>query len=253
MKIDSSIIDILRHYCTIHSEYLEIETQLDRKQYVTLNKVLSLVGAVWDKKKKIHLFQKEETAQILETIKNGDLETVVDPQKDFNFFPTPDNIIDQMISLSDIRPFHKVLEPSAGKGAIVKRVLPLVNFIVAVEILESNCNCIAKLRQNYDLHNKQFWIYNDDFMDVNYNITFDRILMNPPFSKGNDVKHILHAYQFLAKGGILCSVASKGVTFREQNPYKKLHALNPYIIDLPEKSFSSSGTNVNTCIVMLKK
>jgi 16S rRNA G1207 methylase RsmC len=35
-----------------------------------------------------------------------------------------------------------------------------------------------------------------DFLDYN-DETFDKIIANPPFSKSQDVKHILHMYELL--------------------------------------------------------
>jgi 16S rRNA G1207 methylase RsmC len=58
--------------------------------------------------------------------------------------------------------------------------------------------------------------------------------MNPPFSKSQDVKHILHAYSMLAEGGILISVASSSITTRSGSLYDELRSLNPEIIQLPE-------------------
>ena len=41
--------------------------------------------------------------------------------------------------------------------------------------------------------------------------TWDRIVMNPPFSKCQDRTHILKAYELLNSGGILVAVASSSI------------------------------------------
>lgn len=47
--------------------------------------------------------------------------------------------------------------------------------------------------------------------------TWDRIVMNPPFSKCQDRTHILKAYELLKTGGILVSVASSSILWRTDN------------------------------------
>lgn len=41
--------------------------------------------------------------------------------------------------------------------------------------------------------------------------------MNPPFERGQDVDHILHAYPMLAPKGILTAIVSAGVFHRKDN------------------------------------
>jgi Domain of unknown function (DUF4942)/Methyltransferase small domain len=100
---------------------------------------------------------------------------------------------------------HICLEPSAGLGALAKR-LPLANTTV-VEVSQVRC---AALRQH---GYKQ--VLNEDFLTVNKLGEFDRILMNPPFSEGRQYEHVLHAYKFLADGGRLVAVVLSGFDVRK--------------------------------------
>jgi len=78
------------------------------------------------------------------------------------------------------------------------------------------------------------------------NPVFDRILMNPPFTHGADIPHILHARKFLTPGGRLVAICAAGP--------KQQAALQPLAvawIDLPAGSFASEGTTVTTAIVVL--
>lgn len=86
---------------------------------------------------------------------------------------------------------------------------------------------------------------------------FDRIIMNPPFSKHQDVDHILAAYGLLDQGGILVSVVSpspffrtdkKSASFREWMQY-----VNAEVIDVPEGAFKASGTMIRTKIIKVRK
>ena len=96
-----------------------------------------------------------------------------------------------------------------------------------------------------------------DFMKLETSQTFDRVCMNPPFEKRQDVKHVLKAFSMLKPGGKLVSIMSAGVTFREDKMGKEFRDFvkshNGRIIDLPEGSFKESGTGVNTVIVVMDK
>ncbi len=46
---------------------------------------------------------------------------------------------------------------------------------------------------------------------------FDRVVMNPPFERQQDIDHVSRAAGMLKPGGRLVSVMSAGVTFRENN------------------------------------
>ena len=40
--------------------------------------------------------------------------------------------------------------------------------------------------------------------------------MNPPFENGQDVQHVRHAFELLARGGRLVAIMSEGPFFREK-------------------------------------
>ena len=53
-----------------------------------------------------------------------------------------------------------------------------------------------------------------DFLNKQYMVSVQKIIMNPPFSKSQDVKHILEAYKHLRDWGRLVSVASSSIHTR---------------------------------------
>lgn len=113
-----------------------------------------------------------------------------------DFYPTPNHVIDIMISSIDIEG-KTILEPSAGKGNIIDRL----NDFNPKNILacESEKDLISIL------NSKKCTIINDDFLrvkkeDISH---IDLIIMNPPFS--NDDKHILHAWENAPEG---CQIIS---------------------------------------------
>ena len=52
-----------------------------------------------------------------------------------------------------------------------------------------------------------------DFLECNGDLgTFDRIVMNPPFTNGDDIKHIMHALKMLKPGGRLVAICCHAKT-----------------------------------------
>lgn len=77
---------------------------------------------------------------------------------------------------------------------------------------------------------------------------FDRVIMNPPFENGSDIKHIRHALSFLKPGGRLVAICAAGPRQREA-----FQSEAEEWIDLPAGSFKSQGTDVNTAVVVFQK
>ena len=95
-------------------------------------------------------------------------------------------------------------------------------------------------------------IINGDFLEYK-STSFDKIIMNPPFSKNQDVKHILHAYSLLKKWWRIVSVASSMIQHKTTKLHDQLRALNPEFIEVEEWAFKESGTMVNTVVVVINK
>src|SRR5690606_5547682 len=93
----------------------------------------------------------------------------------------------------------------AGEGNILKGILSKTTHAVAVEI---NPNFISKLNDLYPAV-----IMERDFL-LQPILQVDRVVMNPPFSKQQDIDHIYHAFKFLKPGGILVSVVSESPFYR---------------------------------------
>jgi hypothetical protein len=77
--------------------------------------------------------------------------------------------------------------------------------------------------------------------------------MNPPFARQADIDHVLHAMQFLRRGGLLVAIMSASVKFRSNAKTAAFRRLGGRILELPDGSFKTSGTMVNACIVVIDK
>ncbi|GHB33983.1 hypothetical protein GCM10007094_23690 [Pseudovibrio japonicus] len=168
--------------------------------------------------------------------------------KDMNipgYFPTPETVVTTMLDYAGIEDGMRVLEPSAGHGAILDVLMGLEEDLT-IESCELNHRLSAILeRKGYD-------VVADDFTQFNPGPVYDRIFMNPPFEKRQDIKHLQHAYGLLrAYGRVACIMSSGSV--RQPVLTQWVDALGGEVIDLPDNSFKESGTGVSTCLVILDR
>lgn len=164
------------------------------------------------------------------------VETVVAPC----LFPTPTAVARYMVSLADIRPGMKVLEPSAGTGALLDE-LPEGCEIVAVEIVQG-------LAQRLSAKYPDALVFCCDFLTLNYGHQYDRVIMNPPFDHGSDIQHISNALGLLKPGGRLAAICADGP--RQRLAFEEIAVIYE---PLPEGTFAYQGTGVRTAIVVINK
>lgn len=172
--------------------------------------------------------------------KRGPVEIVTAPL----LYPTPRWLADKMAELLDVESHHKILEPSAGTGALLdalERVGP-DEMTEPVEAWELVPQLKQALRLKYKTGKA---VFGGDFLEVEPLPRFDRILMNPPFNGGADIKHVLHALKFLKPGGRLVAIVANGP---RQND--KLKPLCESWEVLPAGTFEHAGTMVN-CVLMV--
>jgi protein-L-isoaspartate O-methyltransferase len=183
---------------------------------------------------------RDKIEQMQNALKTG-VQVVAAPQ----LFPTPGALAARMVAEAGILPGHSVLEPSAGTGAILA-ALPNVRPFGSVTAVEINAALATSLEQVADE------TICGDFLEQNGNLgTFDRILMNPPFENGADIKHIQHAMKMLKPGGRLVAICANGP--RQQTTLKPLaENSGGWYEDLPAGTFASQGTNVNTALLLIE-
>lgn len=247
MKIQQHIADILTNWKFVENLYFLPAYQLDRKDYIEVNKILETIGWVWSRKEKAHVFpenMQEELDYILET---EEIETLAEVKKKFQFFPTPEAVAKAMIEEAEILPTDSILEPSAWKWAIA-RFFPKENCITLVELQEENFQYLKANKDQFHTDDINF----ENFLEYK-STSFDKIIMNPPFSKNQDVKHILHAYSLLKKWGRIVSVASSSIQHKRTALHEELAHLHPQYIEINEWAFKESGTMVNTVLVIINK
>ena len=185
---------------------------------------------------------KAEFASLRQQLKAG-VQVAVAPE----LFPTPSALAEQVADAADIRPGMRVLEPSAGTGPLVEAARARGGDVTAVEI---NHGLAAGLARRFPD------VRTADFLECNGDLgTFDRVVMNPPFSGQADIDHVTRALHFLKPGGRLVAIMSAGVAFRDDRKARDFRATverhGGAIEALPDDSFRVSGTGVRTVLVTL--
>jgi predicted RNA methylase len=229
---------------------VRIAEQLDRGLYLEVNKVLESLGGKWQRQSKAHVFNDDPRDAIEQVVLDGQY---VDAKKEFDIFETPAELAVYIVS--KLQPWTeglKVLEPSAGRGALVRAVsmAATASTISVAERLSANCEALRAL-------NRCAEVVPGDFCMMEPQPVYDRVVMNPPFSRQQDIRHVSHAYRWLRRGGKLAAVMAAGVMWRENKLAVEfrdfVRRVGGEFEELPEGSFKESGTMVRTVLCLLPK
>jgi hypothetical protein len=223
---------------------------LPRDLYVRVNKAIVALGGKWNRYSKGHVWE-DDAVDAADRLADALAEGGIVIEK-LGWFPTPPLLVDRLIELAEIEPHHLVLEPSAGRGAILGRLADLVDgerlYAVEIDLVRYRhlCQTIEGIT-----------VMLGDFLRIDWIPElaggFDRIVMNPPFENGQAWQHVERAYNLLAPGGRLVSIMP--------GTYRELLALRlkmPYADVIwretnPEGAFKESGTAVRTITVKLDR
>lgn len=149
------------------------------------------------------------------------------------FYPTPQHLIEKML-----KPWHSewgyrfkdrtILEPSAGKGDIL-------DFLTGAHLEPHHRRSSVRTDRVYciesdptlraTLQGKGYRLIHTDFLSYEGDYAFDLILMNPPFSNGDD--HLLKAWNIIENGDIVCILNAETI----RNPYTKVRQLLVRLIE----------------------
>lgn len=135
---------------------------------------------------------------------------VAEIRAESQLFVSPAPICDRLVTLAEISNRDHILEPSAGTGAILRAIRDTAP--------EAMCDAVQY---------------------------YSRIIMNPPFSHGQDIRHILRAFSLLRPGGVLVAVCLNGPRQQE-----KLLPFSDVREELPRGTFAY--TDVPTMIIRLR-
>jgi predicted RNA methylase len=227
---------------------LRLQGQLDRKLYQRVDAVLSSAGAKWNRAKKAHVFPGSAQDAVQGMLGQGSVVTALERKQSTQFFETPQSVVNQLVNLADVERDHLVLEPSAGRGSIAADVAGMGATVDCIEIDPEYAEVIRSAGYARTL-------IVADFLTVQPVPQYDRVIMNPPFTRGADVRHVMHALKFVRPGGRLVAVMpasapdrldKAAIAFQDQ-----VKVSGGWFDAVPAGSFKESGTDVRTVIAVV--
>ncbi len=101
---------------TVDDGVVKLPAELARPLYASVNKALVAIGGRWDRRRTGHVFPAgvdvgDRLAELLGTGRATSARAA-------GFFETPPQLVAELVAVAQILPGHRVLEPSAGHGAI---------------------------------------------------------------------------------------------------------------------------------------
>lgn len=233
----------------IHGNVVKITgQQLERKLYEGVKKKLEGIGGRWKGGKVQGFVFPHDPTELLGRVKAGDN---VNLKKDFQFFPTPPELADFLCQQVNINVSSRILEPSAGDGALVKAIQRVVPGIAVdvYELMPQNRTILS------GMENVIFG--GENFLEALPNPDYSVIVANPPFANNQDIDHVYHMFKFLADGGEMVSIMSKhwetSQNKKETEFRNWLDEVEAQFIPVARGAFKQSGTMIETIIVKIFK
>jgi hypothetical protein len=235
---------------------LVIPEQLSRADYVAVNQVLTALGGQWSRRDHAHVFPDDPSAQVAAVVSGAAMPPPARTAE--GYVPTPLEVAEEVVRehtrLADLDA-PRVLEPSAGDGALVDaiRVTAPDATVVAVE---PNADRAADLGTwpGVTLVPSTFEEYAAQTTD-----RFDAVVMNPPFSVPGHptiwIDHVRLAWRLLDPGGRLTAIVPNGYTFRNDRRHTAIRELIEHAggqhAALTEEAFGRRG--IRTVVVWVDK
>lgn len=253
--------------------------RLERRLYEATDKVLRALGGKWHRGHSGHMFSLDAKKAMEEALAAGH---VVDQKKTLEQFFTPMSLARRMTDILGLpaRGISHVLEPSAGDGRLVQALLEHgTELISAVEIDVGLARTLSGL---IGPHGGGVWA--GDFMQWTpvARAPIDAVIMNPPFSVNQDIRHVRQAFRWLRPGGKLAAIMSPHFTFAgdeasrsfrdligypdrgaemaadgdhcEVRSFTSLEPVSAASVELlPAGTFKDAGTGTSSVLVTLEK
>ena len=240
--VAAEVLDVLRRsHLDDQCRLVLPRQQLSRALYAAVDDALARLGAQWDKRSKTHVFSDPLERANAATSLAALLATGTMPARNpFEFFETPDSLCEEAVDMAEVQPGDLALEPSAGQGALLEAMRKRGARVDAIEIDPRH---VARLRDAGAA------VRQGNFLAHTPTPVYDVIVMNPPFSAGQDLQHVTHALSFLKPTGRLVAITAPGFEFNQRRAFqafrKLLDLAQADVREVPAGAFKSSGTNVS--------
>lgn len=247
MKVPAAVLDALKTATTDGTLLHLTGPRMTKTLYQRVNEVIEGAGGRWDKGAQAHVFPGSAVEAIAPVLATGTVVTLREKRQDSQYFPTPAPVVARLLELAEVAPGMEVLEPSAGTGAIATA---LAAAGAVVDCVERDPGYAAALLGAGTART----VRAADFLAVPPEVRYDRVVMNPPFTRGTDIAHVEHALRFLKPDGLLVSVMSWAVTYgtRKTAAFRALVENRGGTVEaVAAGAFAESGTDVDTVIVII--
>lgn len=218
------------------------QVQFTQKAYLEAKKWIEETGGSWNTQKQGFTWEFDAN-RVVGYLLQGKRYNLAN---EFQYFATPDGIADIAVSkFSSLTADMKILEPSAGRGALVKAVRRRCPDAV-VDCFELMPENVPFLQQVEGAN-----IIGEDFCKCEGK--WQRIIANPPFSGNQDIDHVYMMYDHLQIGGEMSVITSQHWKWSVENKCqyfrKWLEDNNADVTDFGEGEFKDSGTTVRTSLI----
>ncbi len=167
-----------------------------------------------------------------------------------DYFATPEPLGLKMVEWANVKAGDRILEPSAGHGAIA-RYFPDDTHRTIVEPSSELASRAALVAGGAR-------VINDTFENLHVSNKYDAIVMNPPFGQAGStaIQHLTKAAEHLANGGRIVALIPRGAMDAKfdkwlEGPAKGLYQVGN--MELPSVTFERAGTSISARIVILEK
>ncbi len=238
--------------CTVEGQIVKLPNEkLERKVYQEVAKTLELIGGKWKGGNVQGFIFNHDPSELLYQVQNGEKRNL---KKEFQFFATPQDLAETLVEMAFVNQkiAGKILEPSAGQGAIINAIHKLEFSQLNVrycELNEINRTFLEKIPYTEYL--------GEDFLKLQAKEAFATIIANPPFNKNQDIDHIYKMYECLKPGGRIVSIASKHwqhASGKKEKVFSDwLETIGAEIHEIEAGAFKKSGTMVSSVIIVINK
>jgi len=239
-------VEQILQQCTVEGNIVKLPgIQLERKTYLDVAKEINHIGGKWKGGKVSGFVFEQDPTELLMQIASDEKRNL---QKEYQFFETPQALADKLVSLANINECHSILEPSAGRGALLTAINKLLpgKMIDCYELMDVNQSFLKKIPTAS--------FKGADFIE-NDGTSYDRIIANPPFSNNQDIVHIQEMYTLLNPGGCIATISSTHWQHSNNSTEKRfrnwLKFVDAKVMAIEAGSFKNSGTNVAASIITI--
>ena len=223
----------------LHPQRLVLPTQ-HLEHYAAVKALIVTAGGKYSSKGYFAFEEGIDPAAVHRSLMAG---RIVNDKKDVQFFATqPQQAIELCDRAGPLKGL-RVLEPSAGDGALADIARDRGAHVTVIENWPVN---VAKLKA------KGYAVIDQDFLTVSPDDLgkFDVIIGNPPFAKNQDIDHVMHMMKFLEPGGVLSVITSqawqRGTQKKQVEFAEFLREIGAAITPIAKGAFKASGTLVPT-------